>query len=527
MNEDSQDKVTLRWKLPLATIVFTICVAPMIITYQPYLFRWDDSDYLWRSIIASRAFWSGNRHMLGIAMRGIRPPIMSLLAVPWGRLNSWTRVGECFVSLNVLTAMLIACCLYLLLRIGLKPIFLAIGSVCVFAALGPYPKGAEGHFFSTSLLVDSLFAWNAFASLLLISYEATNPSRSTRDDIARGILWAFIFSMGALTKVSFWYFLALVVPIVLIVRARRSGLRSAVWSTVTLAVCSLPVAIYLIRYGLPALFYGWGSAFGHTASFYHIPFWDFVKVAIQRSPGLPASIVFVAVCLVYWASRRFTGSRETDFVPILVLVGYCAITLLSPNRELRFVFVAVIALPFLMALSAFGRAPEWPQKSAMIAALLVFCFLAAAGVPMLHRPDEQGIGRSEAILNEAADLHARRILLGTDSSSLNWDLLLVAQAFSPSQSTTATATLANNAADGEPIEEDFREIRESDLIAFQDKDALDSDFTNQRAAQYEAYARQQFGNPVKVVGDIRIYCTRSAALYENPKVLSQNRVSPE
>jgi hypothetical protein len=150
MNEDPQGKAPLGWQLPMAGIVFAVCVAPTIISYQRYFFRWDDSDYLWRSIIASRAFWAGNRHMLGIAMRGIRPPIMSLLAVPWGPLNSWARVGECFVSLNVLTAILIACCLYLLLRIGLKPIYLAIGSGCVFAALGPYPKGAEVTFFHQS-----------------------------------------------------------------------------------------------------------------------------------------------------------------------------------------------------------------------------------------------------------------------------------------------------------------------------------------------------------------------------------------
>jgi hypothetical protein len=68
--------------------MFAICVGPTFISYRPYLFRWDDSDYPERSIAVSRAFWSENVHGVG-AMVSIRPPAMTLLGLPWGPLTSW------------------------------------------------------------------------------------------------------------------------------------------------------------------------------------------------------------------------------------------------------------------------------------------------------------------------------------------------------------------------------------------------------------------------------------------------------
>jgi hypothetical protein len=144
------------WKLLLSTVVFALCTAPTIISYQSYSFKWDDSDYLWRAISVSRSFWSGNRHELGIAMLGTpRPPVMTLLGLPWGPLGSWDAAGKCFLTLTAFTAFSAACCLFLLLRIGLKPLYLIIASACVFAALGPYPAGADAHFWATAFMADS------------------------------------------------------------------------------------------------------------------------------------------------------------------------------------------------------------------------------------------------------------------------------------------------------------------------------------------------------------------------------------
>ena len=131
-----------RWFVLAA--LFAFCVAPTFISYQPYVFAWDDSDYLLRSIAVSRAFWSGNPNGLG-AMVSIRPPAMTFLGLPWGPLASWDAAGKCFVTLAAVTSLLAAICLYLLLRIGVKPLFLVAASACVLASLGPYPWRASVH----------------------------------------------------------------------------------------------------------------------------------------------------------------------------------------------------------------------------------------------------------------------------------------------------------------------------------------------------------------------------------------------
>ena len=107
----------LNGRLILTAAVLVLCIAPAIVSYQSYTFRWDDSDYLWRSIAVSKAFWSGNGHGLATAMPRIRPPVMTLLGVPWGPLATWNAAGMCFIALTALTAFFAACCLFSLLRV--------------------------------------------------------------------------------------------------------------------------------------------------------------------------------------------------------------------------------------------------------------------------------------------------------------------------------------------------------------------------------------------------------------------------
>ena len=93
------------------------------------------------------------------AMVSIRPPAMTLLGLPWGPLASWDAAGKCFITLAAMISLLAALCLYLLLRIGVKPFFLVVASVCVVASIGPYPPGATAHAVATAFMADSLFAW--------------------------------------------------------------------------------------------------------------------------------------------------------------------------------------------------------------------------------------------------------------------------------------------------------------------------------------------------------------------------------
>ena len=123
----------LNRRLILTAAVLVLCIAHAIVSYQSYTFRWDDSDYLWRSTAVSKAFWSGDRHGPTTAMPSIRPPVMTLLGVPWGPLATWNAAGMCFIALTALTAFFAAC--------------VACSRCCVsshsITSPGPHPRASQ------------------------------------------------------------------------------------------------------------------------------------------------------------------------------------------------------------------------------------------------------------------------------------------------------------------------------------------------------------------------------------------------
>jgi hypothetical protein len=498
--------VQFSWKLPLSIVIFVLCISPTLVSYTPYSFRWDDSDYLWRSIAVSRAFWTGNSHDLRAAMVSIRPPIMTFLGLPWGPLTSWDGAGKCFITITALTALFVACCLFLLLRVGIKLRYLVIAGVCAFAALGPYFASADARMFPTGFMADSLFAWIALAATLLIPHETATRRSSTTESIARGVLWATIFLAGAMTKVSFLYFIVLVLPIVFFIRMRRSGFSNAFVALISLGVCSLPVAIYYLRYGQIALKNGFAASFGHDAPLYYVSLSQFLTDTVRDSPGILLSVTLTVAGLVYLLIKHRDAAWSINALALLIMLGYCATTLASSNRDIRYSFSAFIAIPFLIAILLSRDAYVSSQRHAIISAVFVFCCLVAAGVPMLHRPNRQSIHLAEVALAQAADSNAKRVLLATDSSTLNNSLMSVAIVVSASPAQVEAETLAWRAASGVPAEADVPDIRESDLVVFQNSEALDSPITNQRVSKYEQYARQRFGDaPIKVIDGLRIY----------------------
>src|SRR5208283_1643143 len=205
---------------------------------------------------------------LGAGMVSKRPPAMTLLGLPWGQMTSWEAAGGCFITLAAVISLMVVVCLFLMLRIGVKPSFLVIASVFLFASLGPYPVGATARYDATAFTADSLFAWTALAAVLLISYESRIYCASTRCAILRGLLWAAILSLGVMTKISFLYFVAAIVPSLFVIRLLRVGLRNALTVLVTFVFCSGPFAVYLIRWGRRSLDNGTASSFGRVAGFY-------------------------------------------------------------------------------------------------------------------------------------------------------------------------------------------------------------------------------------------------------------------
>ncbi len=506
----------------VAAAIFAFCVAPTFISYQPYLFAWDDAGYLLQSIRVSRAFWSGNVHGLG-AMYGIRPPAMALLGLPWRLPASWDAAGRCFVTLAAVISLLAALCLYLLLRIGVKPLFLVAASVCVFASIGPYPASppfyamsfveeqSAAHYAATAFPADSLFAWTCLAAVLLIPYEARIHCRSTRGALLRGSLWGSILSLGAMTKISFLYFVLLIVPTLFLIRLRKAGLRSALAALTSFACCSAPSALYLVLFGRLAFENAKASSFGGVAAFTYVPFLQFLGNTIRESPGLVLSFVLTVSALIYLVIKRRAILWGADFLALVITIGFGTIVLAATNRQIRYAFPAIVAPPFLTAILMSNKGDPAPARSAALAACLAFCGLLAAGVPTQHRASRQTLSRSDAVLAHAAGCNAKRILLLSESPTLNKVLMELALQVSGKGALIKAglvSTLATQDRFRVPIEEDFHAIAEADEVVLQDRDKLSPAYLNRRVSEYERYIRQGGYVPVRAWDDVSVYSMR-------------------
>jgi len=486
--------------------IFTLCVAPTFISYQPYSFQWDDSDYYARAIAVSLAFWSENLNALGSFMISHHPPAMTLMGVPWGPLRSWNAAGKCFVTLAALISLLAATVLYEILRIGVRPLLSGAASVCVLASLGPFPSGSSIHADSTAFMADSLFAWAAVAAVLLLPYEARMDCPTAKAAVLRGFFWGLILSLGTMTKLSFLYFVALIVPLLFLMRFRCNGLRIALTAVVACACCLLPMALYFLRWGRYSIDLAKTSAFGGIAGFYYLPLMQYLGSSIRESPGLILFLLFAVSTLAYLAIRvirRRPLDSWFDLVAILIMIGYTIIVLASPNREFRFVFPAIIGLPFLIAISLSGARFSVPRRTGATLAGLAFCGMFLASIPAQHRPDWRHLSRCNAVWAEVARVNAGDVLLATDSPTLNSQLMGLAGLFSSKPA--KVYTLAYQAAYGKSIQDDFRLVSSADIVVFQDRPALNPPFTNQRVEEYESYVRKVGFGPIRVAEDVSVY----------------------
>jgi hypothetical protein len=355
-------------------------------------------------------------------------------------------------------------------------------------------------------MADSLLAWTVLAAVLLIPYEARMPCPPIRGAVLRGILWGSILSLGVMTKVNFLYFVVLIVPILFFIRLHHAGLRSALAALIACACCSVPSALYFLRWGRPAFNNARASSFGWLSHFYYAPALQFLGYNIRESLGLLFSFVLTAAALIYLVIKRRLMQSWPDFLALSIIIGFGLIVLAAPNRQIRFEFPAIVALPFLAGILMSGKEHSAPGPSAALAAGLVFCGLLAAGVPTRHRANRQSLSRCDAVMAQAVRCNAKTIVLATDSPTMNLGLMGLELEFSASGA--SASALGYQAIFGVPIEEDFRAMRESDQVVFQDGDALSPPFSNQRVSEYERYLRQSGSVPIRVGDDMSVYSMR-------------------
>jgi hypothetical protein len=111
---------------------------------------------------------------------------------------------------------------------------------------------------------------------------------------------------------------------------------------------------------------------------------------MRESPGLLLSFVLMVTALIYLVVQRRRILWGMDFLAFLIMIGFGIVVLASNNREIRFAFPAIVALPFLTGILMSGTEHAVPGRSAALAAGPVFCGLLAARV---FRPRTGPIGK--------------------------------------------------------------------------------------------------------------------------------------
>jgi hypothetical protein len=213
---------------------------------------------------------------------------------------------------------------------------------------------------------------------------------------------------------------------------------------------------------------------------------------------------FVLIGLTYLIIQKRSFLKEPASLAFLIALIYGVIVLASANRQIRYAFPAIIALPFLLAILLSGKQTSVSQKAATLTAGMAFCALILVGLPVRHRAQRQAsLARTDAILAQATRCDDTRILLMTLSESM----LLLAREVTSSAQPIQIRSVVYNATSGIPIDEDFRQMRAADLIVFQDDDDLGS-LMNLRARipEYRQYVSKLRGDaPARVYKDVTAY----------------------
>ena len=118
--------------------------------------------------------------------------------------------------------------------------------------------------------------------------------------------------------------------------------------------------------------------------------------------------------------------RGADFLALLIMIGFGIVVSGVHNREIRFEFPAIVALPFLIGILMSGKGHSVPGRSAALAAGLVFCGLLRLACRRGIGPTGKASLGADAVLAQAARCNAKRIILATDSPTLNPNLMKLA-----------------------------------------------------------------------------------------------------
>lgn len=443
-----------------AALVILLCLIPVAVGYGRVRPAWDELYFLHRAVCVNRAAFALDLTALDLCLREMaKSPILSALLLPLG------PVAAAPERLALAPAMLALACFaqaLVLLRLVAASGMRWAAAIGAAAAAGlALPLREAG----APFLADGLLALIVANTCMLLVAEAAGPR--VDGHFRRGMLWGFVIGCGALAKLTFFYFAALLCLPALLLSLRVAGWAASLRKLAGALVVAAVPAFVLLHYAEGLLAHARSFSFGSGAGFY--------DDGLSRTEFLPRALsslgagYWIAVGLLSVAAALWRGKLAqlvTAAWLVAVLAGYLWLSSGSANKDPRFFWPIWVALPFCIAAAASAGPPRRLPGAAMAAgaALAVALSLPAGG-----RQDLAAVMEADALLATLPGDRPLRVVLASDEPTFNIETMSLGRELHFDRlSRISLGTVVYDVIHGRTLDQSIARLRAADVVIIRD-----------------------------------------------------------
>jgi hypothetical protein len=308
----------------------------------------------------------------------------------------------------------------------------------------------------------TFFSFIVALTLLLIS-----TAYDVRASVLRGALWGTIVAIGALSKISFGFFIVLIGPVLLYLRWKNAGTNATLITLVSVFIVTSPATAMFIARGKGYFAHAVESSFGDIGQFYGGmgPLKYIAQYIMYLGWGL-YGIAMLAIMTVATYAKKPRPSWLMLY-PVAVTLSYYVLTALSPNHDFRFAAPVMVGLPLLLA----SMTANGPRDSAklVVPALVALLFGVMVSVPMIARPDLSEVQTAQKILINLSNATTApvSVLVGSEGQYFNINTVQLAQQMEyPKLKSMQVSTIVYDFVSGVALQESMRSIDRADYVMF-------------------------------------------------------------
>jgi hypothetical protein len=470
--------------------LFLAAVAPGILSFAPVSLHWDEAYYADRVICMSREFSRVSPRGMAGCLTGHKGVAIELVGLLWGRAGATeSGIGLALVGLGFLNFLFALVTYGVAIRAGLAPWSLALAALSI--GLTRDVQANAGTF-----MTDTLVAWCTALTLMLIVLEARVPDQRPWASFLRGALWAVALATGSLAKLTFGFFAAAVLPIIIYLRWRNCGRRPLLFTLAGALVFSLPALAILGVDGPAMVRFALFASFGEAAALWRVPGLTFLGYVARFFANFHFALIPLGLLALLFV--RGVVKEKVRLLPLGVVFVYLGVAAMGQNRESRYLLPLAIALPLVLSWNSSRYSPPLRFEAVHFLGGALLALMVA--VPMVARPILGPI-RQAKDLEENLSLGKPTVIeLATDGLDYNINTFLLARQIGyATLQPVQLDTLVYDAIAKRTLEDGYRRISSADYVLFL-KPEFDAGptWSRQWESQYRSYVATR-GTPVSQI----------------------------